>query len=217
MFTFTSHTVVNIGAGDQFNSYFVNTNPNSKIPAAVDREGPDGLPIELFESGSIVLYLAEKYHQFIPSDPRRKVEVMNWVFWQMAGQGPMTGNFGHFMVYAPPDKVDARNYGVTRYGMEVQRLCSVLNNHLADKEYMVGGEYTIADIMIYPWFKQLMGGYKHNSGIAAADFLTISQYTHAVAWAERISLRPAVQRGMTVCSFKGVAKPWLVEDTAAEK
>ncbi|KNC75048.1 hypothetical protein SARC_12418 [Sphaeroforma arctica JP610] len=122
---------IDISKGEQFHKGFVDINPNSKIPCMLDGEGPDGKPIHLFESASIVLYLAEKYNMFLPSDPRLKAEVMNWIFWQMAGQGPMTGNFGHFMVYAPADKGAARDYGVARYGMEVQRLSDVLEKHLA--------------------------------------------------------------------------------------
>ncbi len=201
--------VINIGSGDQFTSGFVSVNPNSKIPAMVDKEGPDGQPINLFESGSIVLYLAEKHGRFIPKDPRLRFEAMNWVFWQMGGQGPFTGQFGHFMVYAPADKCETRDYGTARYGMEVQRLCDVLNQHLATREYMVGDEYSIADIMIFPWFNQLQIGYKHTSGIAAADFLSVDKYTNVVAWAKRISERPAVQRGLQVCHWSNGAKPWL--------
>lgn len=207
--------MINIGTGEQFTSGFVGVNPNSKIPAAVDRDGPGGQPISLFESGSIVLYFAEKFQKFLPIDARLKAEAMNWVMWQMGGQGPMTGNFGHFMVYAPADKVETRNYGVARYGMEVQRLCSVLDRHLAGRTYMVGEEYSVADIMIYPWFHQLLTGYQHSSGASAADFLSASQYTNAAAWAQRISERPAVQRGMTVCKWGATtAKPWLEEKVA---
>jgi GST-like protein len=199
-------------SGAQFSGGFTGVNPNSKIPAAVDMEGPDGKPINLFESGAIVLYFAEKYGKFIPSDPRLKAEVMNWVFWQMGGQGPMAGNFGHFFVYAPDDKVETRNYGVTRYGMETQRMCDVLDKHLAGKTYMVGEEYTIADIMCYPWFRQLQVGYPHKSGIKANEFLNIDKYTNAVAWANRIWERPAVKRGVTVCGWtEDGPKPWLKE------
>jgi len=205
---------INIGKGDQFTSGFVGVNPNSKIPAAVDRDGPGGSPINLFESGSIVLYLAEKYQRFIPSDPRLRAEVMNWVFWQMGGQGPFTGQFGHFMAYAPADKVETRNYGVARYGMEVQRLCHVLDRHLATRTYLVGEEYTIADMMIYPWFRQLNVGYKHASGIGASDFLSVDNYKNVQAWAERVGSRPAVQRGVTVCPFSGPPKPWLEKQDA---
>lgn len=199
-------------SGDQFQSGFVKINPNSKIPAAVDLNGPDDKPLNLFESASIVLYFAEKYNRFIPSNPRLKAECMNWIFWQMGGLGPMCGNYGHFMVYAPDDKVETRNYGVARYGMEVQRLCSVLDQHLEGKSYLVGDEYTIADIICYPWFRQLTVGYKHSSGIAANSFLTIEKYKNAMAWCDRISERPAVKRGLSVCPFYGgEAKPWLSE------
>ena len=137
---------------------------------------------------------------------------MNWIFWQMGGQGPFTGQFGHFFVYAPSDKFETRDYGTARYGMEVQRLCSVLDQHLSGKTYLVGEEYSIADIIVFPWFRQLQTGYKHSSGVAAADFLTIDQYTNAVAWAQRIADRPAVQRGMQVCSWEStVTKPWLIK------
>ncbi len=119
-------------AGQQFSQGFYDVNPNSKIPAAVDNSGSrNGLPeVRLFESGSIAMYLAEKHGRFIPRDPVRRAECLSWVFWQVGGQGPMVGNFGHFMVYAPPNANEARSYGVARYGMEVQRLCSVLDLHL---------------------------------------------------------------------------------------
>lgn len=199
--------VINIGTGEQFTSGFVSVNPNSKIPALVDRNGPDGHPVNLFESGSIMIYLAEKFDRFIPHDPHLRAEMMNWVFWQMAGFGPMCGNFGHFMVYAPPDQIQARDYGVGRYGMEVQRLCSVLDQHLAGRQYMVGEQYTIADMIILPWFNQLMIGYKHPSGINAREFLSIDQYKNAIAWTERLLAREEVKRGLTVCT-NGKGKPW---------
>jgi len=199
--------VVNIGKGEQFQSGFVHSNPNSKIPALLDREGPGG-PIHVWESASIVYYLAQKFGKFLPSDPRLQAEIRNWAFWQMGGQGPMTGNFGHFFVYAPPHQIQARDYGVARYGMEVQRLCDVLDKHLAGKTYIVGEQYTIADIIIFPWFHALRIGYKHTSGITAAEFLSVSSYHNANAWADRILARPAVQRGVTVCT-NGLGKPWL--------
>jgi GST-like protein len=186
----------------------VAVNPNSKIPALVDKVGIDGKSVNLFESASIVIYFAEKYGKFISSDPLLRYETLNWIFWQMAGQGPMTGNFGHFMVYAPADKIETRDYGVARYGMETQRLLSVLDNHLNGREYMVGEEYSIADIVIFPWFQHLRVGYKHPSGVAAKDFLSVDSYSHANRWADKILARPAVQRGLTVCSNAG-AKPWL--------
>jgi GST-like protein len=184
---------VQIGKGEQFTSGFVSVNPNSKIPSTIDFDGPGSQPINLFESGSIVLYLAEKYNKFLPPDPRLKTEVMNWVFWQMGGQGPMTGQFGHFFVYAPANKVETRVYGVTRYGMEVQCLLSVLNSYLCTRTYLVGEEYTVADIMCFPWANQVFVGYKHDCGIAARDFLFADQYTHVYAWIERIKQREGVQ------------------------
>jgi len=201
--------VINIGTGDQFTSGFVAINPNSKIPALVDKEAPGG-PLNLFESASIMVYLADKYNRFLPKDPRVRAECFNWIFWQMGGLGPMCGQFGHFMVYAPADKLETRDYGVARYGMEVQRLCSVLDQHLKNRTYLVGEEYTVADMINFTWFNQLGVGYKHSSGVAAKDFLNLDQYTHAKKWAENIGARQAVQRGLTVCSG-GKGKPWLEE------
>ena len=133
----------------------------------------------------------------------------------MAGQGncnlkigPMNGNFGHFFVYAPDEQVEARDYGVSRYGMETQRLCDVLDKHLEGREWMVGSEYSIADIVVFPWFHQLRVGYIHKSGVTANDFLAIGNYKNAINWCDRILAREAVKRGLTVCSREG-AKPWL--------
>jgi len=202
---------ISISKGDQFTSGFVSINPNSKIPALVDKEGPDGKPIAIFESAAIMIYLAKKYKKFYPTDPRLESELLSWLFWQMSGQGPASGNFGHFMVYAPDNKLEARDYGVARYGMEVQRLCSVLDNHLKNRKFIVGDEYTIADMAILPWFAQLRVGYIHKSGITAKDVLSIDQYVHANAWADRLLQRPAVERGRQV--LKGeVPKPWLKTD-----
>jgi len=199
--------VVNIGKGDQFTTGFLAANPNSKIPAAIDHDGPDGKPISLFESGSIMLYLCKKYKRFLGKNPREEQEVMNWVFWQMAGQGPITGNFGHFMVYAPDDEIGARNYGCARYGMEVQRLCDVLDKHLEGREYIVGDDITIADMACMPWANQLNVGYNHKSGVGARQFLTAEKYKNIQAWINRLRERPAVQRGLSVC--RGRPKPWL--------
>lgn len=200
---------VNIMKGDQFSTGFVNANPNSKIPAAVDLDGPGGKPISLFESASIMLYLCKKHKRFLPSDPRLEQECLNWLFWQMAAQGPLTGNFGHFMVYAPDKEVGARNYGVARYGMEVQRLADVLNKHLEGRTYMVGEEYSVADMACMPWARMLFVGYKHPSGIGAKELLSSDKYTNVKAWCERILERPAVKRGLKVCSSS--PKPWLDE------
>lgn len=210
---------VNIGKGEQFSKGFTEVNPNGKIPALTDKEGPDGKPIHVFESAAIDLYLCEKYDGgFLPRDVRSRTEVMNWIFWQMGGQGPMTGQFGHFFVYAPADKKETRDYGVARYGMEVQRLCDVLDKALAGKTYLVGEKYSLADIICFPWFLQVMRGYPHASGIKACEFLSVTKYTNAIAWAERIKERPAVQRGLQVNGFTSPnPKPWLEQKKEEEK
>lgn len=204
--------VISIMKGDQFSSGFVAVNPNSKIPAVVDKDGPDGKPINIFESGAILQYLAEKHGQFIPKDPRARVACFNWLHWQMGGLGPFCGQFGHFFAYAPADKGAAREYGTSRYGMEVQRLCSVLDQHLAASgdQYLAGEEYSIADMAVFPWYQALrQGGYKNpGSQVTSTAFLSMEQYTHANAWADKIAARPAVVRGVTVCSG-GKSKPWL--------
>lgn len=202
--------MINIGKGDQFSAGFVAVNPNSKIPAMIDKNGPGGAPLNLFESASMMVYIAEKYCQFIPTDPRQRAEVMNWLFWQMGGFGPMCGNFGHFFVYAPADQVQARDYGTARYGMEVQRLCSVLELHLSQpgRQYLVGNEPTIADFAVMPWALGLRRGYKQPNGFTAAEFLSFDQYKAVNAWIDRLLVRPAVERGLTVCT-NGKGKPWL--------
>ena len=136
--------------------------------------------------------------------------MMNWIFWQMASQGPMTGNFGHFFVYAPDEKKETRDYGTARYGMEVMRICDVLDKHLEGKEYIVNNEYCLADMMIFPWYSQLRTGYPHKSGIKANEFLGIERYSNCNSWADRILERDAVKRGITVCSWTSEkTKPWL--------
>ncbi|CAK9098954.1 Disulfide-bond oxidoreductase YghU (GSH-dependent disulfide-bond oxidoreductase YghU) (GST N2-2) (Organic hydroperoxidase), partial [Durusdinium trenchii] len=220
--------VVNIGVGEQFSSGFVGANPNSKIPALIDHEGPDGSPMAIMESVAMMLYLAEKCQAFYPSNPRERCECLQWLFWQVGGQGPMTGNFGHFKVYAPSHEVDARNYGVARYGMEVQRLCSVLDRHLAghgdfsgdtkkpgtsSRAYLVGDQYSIADMACFPWAYMLWGkGYNRPDQPDAKDFLGLEKYVHLKAWVDRIAARPAVQRGIRVCA--GSPKPWLKKDSS---
>eukprot|EP00435_Cladocopium_sp_Y103_P042764 s872_g11.t2 len=240
--------VVNIGAGEQFSSGFVGANPNSKIPALIDHDGPKGKAIAIMErhsgtilmdskgrcsnaladrdgeSGAIMLYLAEKHQRFIPTDARERCECLQWLFWQVAGQGPMTGNFGHFKVYAPDHEVEARDYGVARYGMEVQRLCSVLELHLSGlgdfsgaaaqgspREFLVGGSYSIADMACFPWVYMLYGkGYNRPGQPDAKDFLGLQRYPQLKAWVDRIAARPAVQRGIRVCARnaqRGVAAP----------
>ena len=204
--------LINIGQGDQFTSGFTEVNPNGKIPACVDTDGPGGKTVHLFESGSICLYFAEKYNKFIPTDPIAKAEMMNWVFWQMGSQGPMSGQFGHFFVYAPKDKLETRSYGTARYGMEAQRLCDVLDKALEGKDYLVGNELTLADIICFPWFRQLQVGYPHSSGLKAAEFLTIEKYNNALRWAEKLEQRPGFARGIQVCGWEKPelgTKPWL--------
>jgi GST-like protein len=195
--------------GLQFSKGFVEVNPNSKIPCLVDKNPEDGCGnLRVFESGSIMIYLADKYKQFIPKGPRGRAECISWVMWQMGGQGPITGGcYGHFMVYAPPSL--NRDYGVARYGMEVQRLCSVLDNHFSDgRTYICGDEYTIADMICLPWFHIIRTvGYVHSSGVATKDFLNIAQYKYANRWADMLCDRPTVMRGLLVC--RGEGKPWL--------
>ena len=208
--------VIRIGQLEHFSKGFVNVNPNSKIPAISDTKPTDGLgPLHLFESGSIMIYLADKFRRFIPQNERKRAECLSWVMWQMANQGPATGNFGHFFAYAPPSAVSARDYGVARYGMEVQRVCSVINNHLAERKYICGDEYTIADMICFPWFQLIRKrGYAYDRKFAR-DFLRVDRYTSACAWADRLAQRAGVQRGMVVC--RGVPKPWLSDDPRFER
>jgi GST-like protein len=202
--------VVNIGKGEQFSIGFVTANPNSKIPAAIDFDGPDGKPISLFESGSIMLYLCRKHNRFLGKNAREEQECMNWLFWQVAGQGPTTGNFGHFMVYAPDNEIGARNYGVARYGMEVQRLADVLDKHLEGRTYMVGDDITIADIACMPWANTIFRGMNHKSGIGARQMLSVERYKNIKVWLDMLLERPGFQRGLKVCA--GVPKPWLAQN-----
>lgn len=219
--------IINIGKGEQFSTGFVGSCPNSKIPSAVDFDGPGGKPLALMEGVAIMLYLCEKFPEkgFLPEDPRLRSECLQWLIWQVGGQGPMTGNFGHFMVYAPADKADARSYGVARYGMEVQRLLDVLELHLGGhgnfmgdhgpraegpRSFLVGDRYTVADMACLPWVMVLRGkGYDRPGQPRAQDFLSLKRYPQLNAWADRLESRLEVQRGMRVCSSAG--KPWLQE------
>eukprot|EP00271_Cylindrocystis_brebissonii_P017056 TRINITY_DN4272_c0_g2_i1.p1 TRINITY_DN4272_c0_g2~~TRINITY_DN4272_c0_g2_i1.p1 ORF type:complete len:310 (-),score=31.50 TRINITY_DN4272_c0_g2_i1:797-1726(-) len=195
--------LINIVKGEQFTSGFVELNANSKVPAALDLDGPGGKPIRLFESASIMLYLSEKHGgKFIPKDAAQRVEMMNWIFWQMGGIGPIVGQFGHFMMFAAADLVEARNYGVARYGMEVQRLCDVLDKHLEGKQYIMGDEYTLADMASFPWLLSVRRFFKHPaSGVTAADFLSFHKYKNLNKWLDVILARPAVERGLLVCAM----------------
>jgi GST-like protein len=185
---------IRISESDQFSSGFVAVNPNSKIPALMDRSGPT--PIRLFESGAILLHLAEKFGEFLPKDPAGRAETLCWLFWQM-GAGPfLGGGFGHFFTYAPV-KLE---YAIDRYAMEAKRQLDVLDRNLAGREYIAGSSYTIADIAIWPWYGALALGQIYDG---AADFLQVREYKHLCRWADKIAARPAVQRGRMVNRLTG--------------
>jgi len=179
---------INIGEGDQFGSGFVDINPNSKIPALMDHSADK--PTRLFESGSILLYLAEKFGEFLPTDHNKRTEALNWLFWQMGSAPYLGGGFGHFYAYAPV-KIE---YCIDRFAMEVKRQLDVLDRHLADHEYMAGDEYSIADIAIWPWYGALV----KNVVYEAAEFLDTASYKNMNRWTDMIGERPAVQRGKMV-------------------
>ena len=179
--------LIDISNGDQFGSGFVEINPNSKIPALLDRSNEQS--IKLFESGSILFHLAEKFNTFLPTDEKR-AECMSWLFWQMGSAPYLGGGFGHFYAYAP-EKIE---YCIDRFSMEVKRQLDVLDKHLESNEYMCGDEYTIADIAIWPWY----GALALNRLYDAAEFLDLSTYKHVMRWAENIDKRPAVKRGVMV-------------------
>jgi GSH-dependent disulfide-bond oxidoreductase len=185
--------LIRIGDGDQFGSGFVAINPNSKIPALVDRSGPE--PVRVFESGAIVLYLAEKFGAFLPTRPAARAECLSWLFWQMGSAPYLGGGFGHFYAYAPI-KIE---YAIDRFAMEAKRLLDVLDKHLAHNEYVVGSEYTIADMAIWPWYANLVKGWAYQ----AAEFLSVQEYTHVLRWADLIGARPAVVRGRMVNRVTG--------------
>jgi GSH-dependent disulfide-bond oxidoreductase len=180
--------LIKINEGDQFGSGFVAINPNSKIPALVDRSGP--APIRIFESGAILLHLAEKFRAFVPTDPAARAECLSWLFWQMGSAPYVGGGFGHFYAYAPT-KIE---YAIDRFAMETKRLLDVLDRRLATSEYLAGPEYTIADIATWPWYGGIVRGLIYNAG----DFLSVHEYTHLLRWAKAIAERPAVRRGVMV-------------------
>ncbi|GHD48235.1 GST-like protein [Marinobacter persicus] len=180
--------LIRIGDGDQFSSGFVQLNPNSKIPAMLDRSVEPA--VRVFESGSILFYLAEKFGEFLPKDLAKRTETMNWLFWQMGSAPFLGGGFGHFYVYAP----EKYEYPINRYTMEVKRQLDVLDRHLAENRYMVGDEYTIADMAIWPWY----GAVVKNIVYDAAEFLEAHTYTNVIRWADEIARRPAVRRGRMV-------------------
>ncbi len=180
--------LINIGALAQFGSGFVAANPNSKIPAMVDHSGPT--PQRVFESGAILLYLAEKFGAFLPTDPAKRTEALSWLFWSIGAVPFLGGGFGHFYAYAPI-KIE---YAIDRYAMEVKRQLDVLDQHLAKNEYIAGDEYSIADMAIWPWYGALVKGLLYEGG----EFLSVQDYQHVQRWTDQIAERPAVKRGRMV-------------------
>jgi GST-like protein len=193
--------LIKIGDGDQFGSGFVAVNPNSKIPALMDRSGPQ--PIRVFESGAILLYLAEKFGAFLPTEPAARAECLSWLFWQMGSAPYIGGGFGHFYAYAPT-KIE---YAIDRFTMEAKRLLDVLDRQLADNEYVTGSAYTIADMAIWPWY----GGLVKNWLYGGAEFLSAQDYRHVQRWADAIGNRPAVRRGRMVNRVSGEPSSQLRE------
>jgi len=180
--------LIPINEGAQFGSGFVEVNPNSKIPALMDHSGP--APVRVFESGAILLYLAEKFGALLPTSQPRRAECLSWLFWQMGSAPFLGGGFGHFYAYAPV-KIE---YAIDRYAMEVKRQLDVLNRRLAETRYLAGDDYTIADIAVWPWYGALVKGQLYEAG----EFLQVHEYTHVVRWADEIAQRPAAQRGRKV-------------------
>ncbi|MEI8701868.1 glutathione-dependent disulfide-bond oxidoreductase [Mesorhizobium mediterraneum] len=181
--------LIRINDGDQFGSGFVEVNPNSKIPALMDRSGPK--PIRVFESGSILVHLAEKFGEFLPTEQPARAETLSWLFWQMGSAPYLGGGFGHFYAYAP-EKIE---YAIDRFAMETKRQMDVLDRRLAESEYLGGDDYTIADIAVWPWYGGLAKGRMYND---AGEFLSVADYRHVQRWADAIDARPAVQRGRMV-------------------
>lgn len=193
--------LIRISEGDQFGSGFVKINPNSKIPALLDRSKSP--PIPIFESGSILLYLAEKFDAFLPKDIATRTETMNWLFWQMGSAPYLGGGFGHFYAYAP----FKMEYPIDRFAMETKRQLDVLDQRLAENEYLAGKEYTIADIAVFPWYGALVKGWLYG----AAEFLSVHEYVNVQRWADRILERPAVKRGRIVNRTWGEPSEQLLE------
>jgi GST-like protein len=189
---------INIGAGEQFGSGFVGVNPNSKIPALLDQSG--AAPFRVFESGAILVHLAEKFGAFLPTDPAARAEVLSWVFWQVASGPFMGGGFGHFYAYAP----EKYEYPINRYAMETKRIFDVADQQLAKTRFLAGDEYTLADIANFPWLAPFVEGNIYND---AKTFLSIDEYTNVARWVAEINARPAVKRGRIV------NKVWGEEDT----
>ncbi|WP_300273606.1 glutathione-dependent disulfide-bond oxidoreductase [Halomonas sp.] len=197
--------LIRIGDGDQFGSGFVEVNPNSKIPALMDHTTQP--PTRVFESGAILLYLAERFGEFLPGDHATRTETLNWLFWQMGSAPYLGGGFGHFYAYAP-EKLE---YPIDRYAMETKRQLDVLDRRLAENRYLAGDAYTIADIACWPWYGQLVLGRLYDAG----EFLQVQEYTHVQRWAREIDARPAVQRGRMVNRTFGEPSMQLHERHAA--
>jgi GSH-dependent disulfide-bond oxidoreductase len=193
--------LVHIGEGDQFGSGFVAINPNSKIPALLDRSGPK--PIRVFESGAILLYLAEKFGAFLPTEVSERAECLSWLFWQMGSAPYLGGGFGHFFAYAPT-KIE---YAIDRFTMEVKRQLDVLERRLAETPYLAGNNYTIADIAVWPWYGGLVKGWLYEGG----EFLSVQDYKNVQRWADTILQRPTVQRGRMVNRVQGEPSSQLHE------
>ncbi len=185
--------LINIGEGDQFSSGFVGANPNSKIPALVDRSGAE--PIRVFESGAILIHLAEKFGAFLPTEPSQRAETLSWLMWQMGSAPFLGGGFGHFYAYAPTKQ----EYPINRYAMEVKRQMDVLDRRLAESEYIAGADYTIADMAIWPWYGALAKGLVYDAG----EFLQVQDYTNVQRWTDQLAKRPAVKRGRMVNRVTG--------------
>ncbi len=193
--------LIRINEGEQFGSGFVAVNPNSKIPALMDRSGP--VPFRVFESGAILLHLANKFNAFMPSDPIAKAECLSWLFWQMGSAPYLGGGFGHFYAYAPYKM----EYPINRFAMEVKRQMDVLDKRLANNRYLAGDEYTIADIAVWPWYGNLAMGIQYDAG----EFLQVQEYTHVQRWTKEIAQRPAAQRGRMVNRVTGKPESQLHE------
>jgi GST-like protein len=193
--------LINIGEGDQFGSGFVEINPNSKIPALLDRS--TNPPIRVFESGAILVYLAEKFGAFLPTEPAQRAECMSWLFWQMGSVPYLGGGFGHFYAYAP----EKYEYPINRYTMEVKRQLDVLDQNLASRRYLCGDEYNIADIANHAWYGALVAGKLYDGG----EFLDVQSYTNVQRWMEDIRDRPAVKRGRRVNRVWGEEENQLAE------
>ncbi len=197
--------LIDISEGDQFGSGFVAINPNSKIPALLDRS--TNPPTRVFESGAMLVYLAEKFGAFLPTEPSDRAECLSWLFFQMGSAPYIGGGFGHFYAYAP----EKFEYPINRFAMEVKRLLDVLDRHLSDHQYLCGDEYTIADMANYGWYGALVA---HNA-YEAAEFLDVAAYTHVIRWVEEIEARPAVQRGRRVNKSWGPEEERLIERHSA--